>query len=120
MKIFLAAAGGGWNWFQRAFWPDQENIKAKESIPKMKIHLAGGESRAEILAEESKVLRPYILESFLMTTPKSEQYLPLYSDYMLDSGAFTMLMGNAKKIDLKTYVDAYIAYIEKHNVQIRL
>lgn len=63
----------------------------------MKIHLAGGESRAEILAEESKVLRPYILESFLMTTPKSEQYLPLYSDYMLDSGAFTMLMGNAKK-----------------------
>lgn len=84
----------------------------------MKIHLAGGESRAEILAEESKVLRPYILESFLMTTPKSEQYLPLYSDYMLDSGAFTMLMGNAKKIDLKTYVDAYIAYIKKHNVQI--
>lgn len=89
MKIFLAAAGGGWNWFQRAFWPDQENIKAKESIPK---------SRAEILAEESKVLRPYILESFLMTTPKSEQYLPLYSDYMLDSGAFTMLMDNAKKL----------------------
>ena len=38
----------------------------------MKIHLAGGESRAEILAEESKVLRPYILESFLMTTPKYE------------------------------------------------
>mgnify|MGYP001467778212 FL=1 len=69
----------------------------------MKIHLAGGESRAEILAEESKVLRPYILESFLMTTPKSVQYLPLYSDYMLDSGAFSMLMGNAKKVDLKTY-----------------
>lgn len=78
----------------------------------MKIHLAGGESRAEILAEESKVLRPYILESFLMTTPKSVQYLPLYSDYMLDSGAFSMLMGNAKKVDLKTYVDSYIAYIQ--------
>nr|DAM98310.1 MAG TPA: hypothetical protein [Caudoviricetes sp.] len=83
MKIFLAAAGGGWNWFQRAFWPDQENIKARESILNMKIHLAGGESRAEILAEESKVLRPYILESFLMTTPKkekgSEQAILLYS-----------------------------------------
>lgn len=83
----------------------------------MKIHLAEGESRAEILSEQSKILRPYILESFLMTTPKSEQYLPLYSDYMLDSGAFSMLMGNAKKVDLKTYVDSYIAYINKYDVQ---
>lgn len=63
----------------------------------MKIHLAGIESRVEELSEQSKVLRPYILESFLMTTPKSVKYLPLYSDYMLDSGAFSMLMGNAKK-----------------------
>ena len=69
----------------------------------MKIHLAGIESRVEELSEQSKVLRPYILESFLMTTPKSVEYLPLYSDYMLDSGAFSMLMGNAKKVDLKTY-----------------
>lgn len=28
-----------------------------------------------------------------------------------------MLMGNAKKVDLKTYVDSYIAYIQKYNVQ---
>lgn len=49
----------------------------------MKIHLAAIESRVEELSEQSKVLRPYILESFLM---------PLYSDYMLDSGAFSIVV----------------------------
>ena len=34
-NILSGSRGGGWNWFQRAFWPDQENIKAKESIPKI-------------------------------------------------------------------------------------
>lgn len=83
----------------------------------MKLHLAGGESGAQQLEAHHKMLKPYILESFLQTTHQTEQYLKYYGDYMLDSGAFTMLMGNAKKINLKTYVDAYIAYINKHDVQ---
>lgn len=83
----------------------------------MKLYLAGGETRAEKTGECRKIYKPYILESFLMTTPKTEQYLKYYGDYMLDSGAFTMLMGNAKKMDLKAYVNAYIAYIQKYNVQ---
>ena len=83
----------------------------------MNIMLAGGESRADELGEQRKKYKPYILESFLQTTEKSVKYLPYYGDYMLDSGAFSMLMGNAKKVDLKTYVDSYIAYIQKYNVQ---
>ena len=107
---------GGWNWFQKLIW-QHENTNTKESIPSMNLYLAGGESRAEQSGEYRKLYKPYILESFLMITPKTEQYLKYYGDYMLDSGAFTMLMGNAKKMDLKTYVDSYIAYIQKHNVQ---
>lgn len=83
----------------------------------MNIMLADGESRADKLGEQRKKYKPYILESFLQTTEKSVKYLPYYGDYMLDSGAFSMLMGNAKKVDLKTYVDSYIAYVQKYNVQ---
>lgn len=88
----------------------------------MKLFLAGDVPWRELVYSKAiinckKEYKPYILESFLQTTEKSVKYLPYYGDYMLDSGAFSMLMGNAKKVDLKTYVDSYIAYIQKYNVQ---
>lgn len=74
---------GGCNWFQRAFWPDQENIKAKESILNMKIHLAGIESRVEELSEQSKVLRPYILISLHGAATKAEKSLAELAERVL-------------------------------------
>lgn len=137
MKLYLA---GGMSYRELLFWgaimklflagdvPWRELIYSKAIINcptaeenqegnSMNIMLAGGESRADKLGEQRKKYKPYILESFLQTTEKSVKYLPYYGDYMLDSGAFSMLMGNAKKVDLKTYVDSYIAYIQKYNVQ---
>lgn len=117
MKLFLA---GDVPWRELIYskaiinCPTAEENQEGNSI---NIMLAGGGSRADKLGEQRKKYKPYILESFLQTTEKSVKYLPYYGDYMLDSGAFSMLMGNAKKVDLKTYVDSYIAYIQKYNVQ---
>lgn len=117
MKLFLA---GDVPWRELIYSKAIINCPAAEENQEgnsINIMLAGGESRADELGEQRKKYKPYILESFLQTTEKSVKYLPYYGDYMLDSGAFTMLMGNAKKVDLKTYVDSYIAYIQKYNVQ---
>lgn len=117
MKLFLA---GNVPWRELIYSKAIINCPAAEENQEgnsMNIMLAGGEGRADELGEQRKKYKPYILESFLQTTEKSVKYLPYYGDYMLDSGAFSMLMGNAKKVDLKTYVDSYIAYIQKYNVQ---
>jgi hypothetical protein len=117
MKLFLA---GDVPWRELIYSKAIINCPAAEENQEgnsMNIMLAGGGSRADELGEQRKKYKPYILESFLQTTEKSVKYLPYYGDYMLDSGAFSMLMGNAKKVDLKTYVDSYIAYIQKYNVQ---
>ena len=117
MKLFLA---GDVPWRELIYSKAIINCPTAEENQEgnsMNIMLAGEGSRADELGEQRKKYKPYILESFLQTTEKSVKYLPYYGDYMLDSGAFSMLMGNAKKVDLKTYVDSYIAYIQKYNVQ---
>lgn len=117
MKLFLA---GDVPWRELIYSKAIINCSAAEENQEgnsMNIMFAGCESRADELREQRKKYKPYLLESFLQTTEKSVKYLPYYGDYMLDSGAFSMLMGNAKKVDLKTYVDSYIAYIQKYNVQ---
>lgn len=117
MKLFLA---GDVPWRELIYSKAIINCSAAEENQdgnSMNIMLAGWKSRTDKLREQRKKYKPYILESFLQTTEKSVKYLPYYGDYMLDSGAFSMLMGNAKKVDLKTYVDSYIAYIKKYNVQ---
>ena len=83
----------------------------------MKVQLAGSESRTEMLAEQKKKLSPYILDSFFNVTPTTEKYVKYYGDYMLDSGAFTMLQGTAGKVDIKAYVDRYADYINRHRVK---
>ena len=136
MRMFLASAGGGWSWYLQLFWPmekDDEGIFSRRrrvsgsavqresdlmgGFPSMKVQLAGSESRTEMLAEQKKKLSPYILDSFFNVTPTTEKYVKYYGDYMLDSGAFTMLQGNAGKVDIKAYVDRYADYINRHQVK---
>lgn len=98
MKLFLA---GDVPWRELIYSKAIINCPTAEENQEgnsMNIMLAEGESRADELGEQRKKYKPYILESFLQTTEKSVKYLPYYGDYMLDSGAFTMLMGNAKKL----------------------
>lgn len=113
MRIFLA----GYDSYKEA-----NMLKLRERVnmggfPSMKVQLAGSESRTEMLAEQKKKLSPYILDSFFNVTPTTEKYVKYYGDYMLDSGAFTMLQGNAGKVDIKAYVDRYADYINRHQVK---
>lgn len=114
MRIFLA----GYDSYKEANMKKLRERVNTGGFPSMKIQLAGSEHRTEMLAEQKKKkLSPYILDSFFNVTPTTEKYVKYYGDYMLDSGAFTMLQGNAGKVDLKTYVDQYADYINRHQVK---
>jgi len=85
----------------------------------MNMYLAGQDpspfERQQIVRKE---LRPLILESFMQVNAKSVQMLPYYESYLLDSGAFSMLAGTAKKTDLKQYVDGFADYINLYKVKL--
>lgn len=118
MQVFLVAQCGQFPAIVKTLYPMYE--ASKRSIPSMNLHLAGAESRAASFKDTvliKKQLRPKMLESFFSVTSATEKYLGLYDDYLLDSGAFSMMMGNAGEVDFKNYVEQYIAYIKKHDVK---
>jgi hypothetical protein len=43
-------------------------------------------------------------------------YIPYYKNYLLDSGAFTFIMGKKVSIDIDSYTDQYIEFINQHKV----
>lgn len=62
--------------------------------------------------------RPFILESFYYTDADTERLLPLFGDFLLDSGAFTFMQGNHNgKINWDEYIERYADFIKRNNVQ---
>lgn len=60
----------------------------------------------------------YILESFFYarTNPWMEQIIPRLDDFILDSGAFTAIRGNAGNIDWGRYVEEYADFINRNKI----
>lgn len=80
----------------------------------MKIFLAGtfGERKhPEVLQS------PYILESFFYYAPWQEKLLHTTKDFLLDSGAFTFMMGNGGKANWEEYIERYAEFIKKNNIK---
>ncbi|MBL1228152.1 hypothetical protein IW492_02760 [Enterococcus sp. BWB1-3] len=67
----------------------------------------------------------YVLCSFfyLKNIEKRPELLKLIlernesGDFLLDSGAFTLFSSKSKSIDFETYLDSYIAFINKHDIK---
>ena len=59
---------------------------------------------------------PYILESFYYADDDTERLLPLFGDFLLDSGAFTFMMNTTKKIEWEEYIERYADFINRNNV----
>ena len=78
------------------------------------------------LEEDSKALglydeaiakhKPFILESFYYADADTERLIPLFGDFMLDSGAFTFMQGNGV-VDWVDYVERYADFINRNNVE---
>lgn len=60
--------------------------------------------------------RPYILESFYYADEDTERLLPLFGDFLLDSGAFTFMQNSHIKADWNEYVERYADFINRNNI----
>lgn len=135
MKCYLA---GGISGNLKPAW--KELVKSHEitmdrfvEALTVQIYLAGGNSKEKIirtyLAETApwrdeaiydpiiRTHHPYMLESYYYVDDDTAKLLPLFGDFMLDSGAFTFMQGKSGKTEWEEYIDHYADYIRKHNIK---
>ncbi len=80
----------------------------------MKIFLVGGNGRRYLKQGYTDF---NCLESYHYMNDKLAKTIPLYRDFILDSGAFTYLNGAKSDVDWEQYIDDYAAFIKKYNVR---
>lgn len=83
----------------------------------MKLFLAGLTSFLGRPLTAELVEGVYVLESFYYANQKTEQYLPLFKDFLLDSGAFTFFSSGKKDVDWDEYVKRYAEFIVKNDIK---
>lgn len=84
----------------------------------VKVFLAGTYSRPYVYdgLKKPNVYRPYILESFYYCDETMEKNIPLFGDFLLDSGAFTFMQGNGS-VDFEEYTEKYADFVNRNNIQ---
>lgn len=103
MKLFLAGQNGR-QWCIEEYW---------------KMFLAGQAPYKEEGLYENVFSRAsiYVLESFYYADEWIEKHIPLFKDFLLDSGAFTFFTAGHKNINWEEYVDRYADFINRNNVK---
>lgn len=61
--------------------------------------------------------RPYILESFYYADADTERLLPLFGDFLLDSGAFTFMQDNTSHLIWDEYIERYADFINRNKIE---
>lgn len=62
--------------------------------------------------------KPHILESFFYADETTEKCLPLYGDFLLDSGAFTFMTSKkGAQVQWEDYIDRYAEFINRNKVE---
>ena len=80
----------------------------------MKIFMAGTCTKEEFL-QEHKI--DYILESFYTIKEWQIPYIKECKMFLLDSGAFTFMNSNKKKVNFNQYLNDYISFINKYDIK---
>lgn len=84
----------------------------------MKVFLAGLKPFLGKILTEADVKGIFALESFYYADKTTERYLPLFKDFLLDSGAYTFFSGKQTKgVNWEEYVDKYADFIKRNNVK---
>lgn len=83
----------------------------------MRLYLAGLTSFLGNPLTKELVSGVYALESFYYTNQKTEENIPYFKDFLLDSGAFTFFTSKPKNISWNEYVDKYADFINRNKVR---
>lgn len=106
MKIFLA---GGIS----------ANLKPlfQEWITKTKSKEEFWRNMSLYLAENKNFDNVKTLESFYYADEWTERLLPMFGEFLLDSGAYTFLANKKGEINWLDYIDKYAAFINRNNIK---
>lgn len=124
MKLYLCTGNGiYYSWVAKDMNPPgggpDETIHSEPSHPN-KI-----QRRAELRTQHNRggfdpVLKdhkPFILESFFYADANTERLIPMFGDFLLDSGAFTFMMNTKTKVDWDEYIERYADFIKRNGVK---
>lgn len=83
----------------------------------MKIFLAGLSPFLDKQLTPDLVTGVYALESFFYIKEATQKYIPLYKDFLLDSGAYTFFSKKPDSINWEWYVDKYADFIVRNDIK---
>lgn len=64
-----------------------------------------------------KTHRPYILESFYYADADTERLLPVFGDFLLDSGAFTFMCSAKTHLVWEDYIERYADFVKRNKIK---
>lgn len=112
MKIYLA---GGISGNLKPLWNDFGKGR-KDAV---KLYLAGAEhGLSEYINKDlyNFAEQIYILETFYYMTPNAKKLIPLFKDFLLDSGAFTFMQNQKGNVNWNDYIESYADFINKNKI----
>lgn len=85
----------------------------------MKVFLAGLETHAGTTVPIDLLKGTYCLASFFgaRKNPRFEKIIPLFGDFLLDSGAYTFFGGKTGGVDWEAYIDEYADFVVRNDVK---
>lgn len=123
-RPYLLVEGGGMNIYLAGGISGNLSSLWKTSMGggKMKIYLAGEhpvKNGSQALALVGGGEQHIILESYYYARNNQwiESIIPKLDDFMLDSGAFTAMQGNAMGINWEEYVSGYADFITRNKIE---
>jgi hypothetical protein len=125
LKVYLAGAIAGnlkpfWTVHGRLFQKDGQ-LTEDNWNKAMKIFLAGSWPWKDTgLYDDVLKQKIYVLESFYSMDKWVIQHIPLFKDFLLDSGAFTFMNSKNKgvAVDFEKYTYEYAEFINKHDIKL--
>jgi hypothetical protein len=83
----------------------------------MKVYLAGEVYGLEVFESINYKFNRLDSYYYLRKAQDFIEAIPRYNDYLLDSGAFTFIMSKKVSVDIDSYTDAYIDFINHHRIE---
>lgn len=86
----------------------------------MNLYIAGCDREILRYVLDNTDLKPKVLESFYSIKKNDEmtKMIPHFKSFMLDSGAFSFMSGTGGKPNFDNWLERYIAFIKKHNIDL--
>lgn len=116
MKVFLAGMTGR-QYVMTMVMDEDGDLSCKHFSNSQRNYSKGNDGGGGSLSEEIKGWHPFILESFFYIDEVTENLLPEFGDFLLDSGAFTFMMGKGGTTNFDEYAERYADFIVRKDIK---